>query len=100
MPKISIDIPHKLSKNDARNRINKFASTELSKSDLGLSELNVKWHDKGANFSFKITAVGIKGDLLVEQNFVNITSNIPFIFFPLKGQIEKIIRDHAATILK
>ena len=100
MPKVSIDISHNLSKSDAQNRVKSYLSKDLKNAVLGLTEVNVHWSEKGADFAFKITAILIKGNLVVDTNFVNITSNIPFVFFPLKGQIEKIIKEQAALILK
>ena len=100
MPNITIPIYHKIGQREALKRAKAFTDKIPIILLSNISNLKINWNGNNSEFSFSFANILIKGNLLVENDFISIKSKIPFIFLPLKGQIEKSIRQHAMDILK
>lgn len=65
-----------------------------------VSNLTINWNGNMAIFSFKAAKIPISGTLNVLKDAVEINSALPLVFFPLKSQIENVVKQHADSILK
>ena len=100
MAGITISIDHKVGQNEALNKIKKILDGASKQFSGEISDLRVVWNGPASDFSFKVANVLINGNLAVYNDSIAITSKIPFAFLLFKGQIEKIVRQHADGILK
>lgn len=64
-----------------------------------ISDLKNVWTDDSSAFSFLVKGIKITGELRIANESVTISGSLPLIFFPLKKQIEKIVRERATALL-
>src|SRR5450631_2728269 len=93
MPNITVDIPHQLSRDEARQRIQDLVAR--SRRDLsGLGAIEERW--TGDSLAFTISAAGstINGKLFIEDQVVRIEVALPWMLGMLASQIrEKISQE-------
>ncbi|MGI9429789.1 MAG: polyhydroxyalkanoic acid system family protein [Bythopirellula sp.] len=85
MPKINLEIPHTLSAEEARSRLEKFTEN-LPKDQV--SDLEQSWQDNTLTFSFKTFGIQISGDLTAEHEKMLVDLELPFSAMIFKGKIE------------
>jgi len=100
MPQIAIKINHSLGQDVAVDRVKVFLGSPKNTLLSQVTELNVKWIAFECLYSFKIKNISIKGRMSVFNDLIIVNSNIPFVFLPFKGQIERNAMEHAKKILK
>jgi len=92
MPAFNIEVPHPLSKEDAKNKLENFMEQVRSKYQDQVSDLQENWDDHTLTFSFKTYGFSISGNLVVEDKKVAITGTLPFAALAFRGKIEQSIR--------
>lgn len=99
MPSFAMSVPHKLTQDEAQSRIKNLLAELKQQYGDQVSDLQETWN--GHNGQFALTAMGmrISGTLAVEPEQVSLNGNIPFAAVPFRGQIEKLIREQAETLL-
>ena len=100
MPTLSINLIHNIGQQSAINRVRKFADEAPIKLAPQLTGFRIIWNNNVAEFKFSYLSISISGNLLISQNDINISSNIPLVLLPLTGQIEKAVKKYALDILK
>jgi putative polyhydroxyalkanoate system protein len=92
MPKVEISQHHKVTADEARKRID-----SLNK-DLGDKYgLSSHWH---SDTEAHVERTGAKGTIRVEANRVHVLLDLSFAMSPLKGTIEKRIKDELEKLFK
>lgn len=99
MPKIKLSINHKLGKQVAIERVKSLTKDGGNSLSNEISSLKSVWKNDFTEFSCVVRGIKIDGSLQFSDNSVTISGGIPFILFPLKGQIEKVVRQYAGNIL-
>ncbi len=99
MPTIIIPIKHKIGQAEALKRIRNYISTINNVLPPQVSNLKIAWNAYESDFSFSFSGMSIKGNVFINNDTIHIKSKIPIAFYPLKNQIEKIVRQHAENIL-
>ena len=89
MPKIKLEIPHQLSAEEARSRLERFTES-LPKDQV--SDLEQSWNDNTLNFGFKTYGIKIDGDLTAADEKLLVNVELPFSAMMFKGKIESGIR--------
>ena len=89
MPKINLEIPHKLSAEDARKRLEKF--TESLPQDQ-IKDLEQSWNENTLTFGFKTFGIKIGGDLTAAEEKLLVNLELPFSAMMFKGKIESEIK--------
>ena len=89
MPTISIQRPHKLEHKQAKAAAQKIAADLHQRFDLECT-----WD--GDNVSFQRS--GLSGEMRVGKNDVELNVQLSFLMTPLKGPIEKAIRNELDTL--
>ncbi len=99
MPKLKISHGHELSRDEAAERLKRFI--ELAKAQYGshVRDLVEEWSENTLSYSFRAMGFSTKGNLLVEENEVHITSDLPLAAIVFKGRIEETIRRQLASVL-
>lgn len=90
MSKIHIKRSHKLSRDEARARVEDIAKDLKKKLDADYA-----W--KGDSLKFKRT--GASGSIDVGDDFIDINIELGMLLSPMKGKIEKSIKDHMKVAL-
>lgn len=99
MPKIEINIPHSLTKDEALNRIQQFLPQLKAQHSDKISDLEETWNGNTGEFNFKISGFKVSGTLEVGESDVVIKGDIPFAALLFKGTIEETIQAKAMELL-
>ena len=97
MPKINLEIPHSLSAEEARSRLEKF--TDSLPQDQ-VSDFEQTWNDNTLTFSFKTFGIQIAGDLTAEQEKMLVNLELPFSAMMFKGKIESEMKKQLERLTK
>lgn len=100
MPKFSFSIPHTLSAEDAKGRLDKFIEALEAKADGSVADLERQWVDNALVFGFKTYGIKIGGRMTVEEDKVAIDGDLPISAMMFKGKIESEIKKQLDRLLK
>jgi len=99
MPKFGVRVPHALSKDEARSRLERFVEVIEMKYADKVSDLNQSWQGDTLNFRFKTYGIALDGEITVTDNELNLAGNLPFAAMMFKGKIESEIRESLEKIV-
>ena len=99
MPKIELNIPHSLTKDEALTRIQNFLPELKAEHADRIMDLEESWNGDIGVFSFKISGFKVSGSLEVGESSVVIKGDLPFAALLFKGTIEDTIRTKAMELL-
>lgn len=99
MPKLNLSVPHKLTQDEAKNRIVKLIADSRAKFGGQVSDLKETWDGYTEHFSFRVMGMSIEGRVDVQPSEVVIDGNLPWSAAPFKGMIEAEILKHARELL-
>ena len=99
MPKFNLDVPHELSADEAKSRLERFI--EMLKSQHGdkVSDLEQSWADNTLSFAFKTFGFKVAGAIESLDNHLAVTGDIPFAAMMFKGKIESEIREQLGRLM-
>jgi hypothetical protein len=100
MPKLVLNIPHALSKQEALSRIQHFLPQLKAQHSDKISDLYESWSGNTGTFKFKISGFKVSGSIVVDDTVVTITGDLPLLALPFKSQIESTIIQQAEELLK
>ncbi len=100
MPKLNFAIPHSLSKEDARHKLERFAESMKGKFQDQVSELEESWEGDKLNFGFKTFGISIQGDIAVGESDLAVVCELPFSAMLFKGKIESGMREQLGRLMK
>jgi len=95
MPRLSMQIPHALGREEATRRIKEL----LPKARERVSDLDEQWQDHTLAFQFKAMGFKVGGTLAVEETAAKIDVDLPLAAMMVKGMIEQRVRQEIGTIL-
>lgn len=99
MANLSMNIPHKLTKEEALGRIKSLLG-KLSAEHAGtISDVKEDWVDNQGNFSFTAKGFDLAGTIQVNPSDVQIDAQLPFAVSLFSGAIKNIIRENADKLL-
>ncbi len=85
MPKINLEIPHKLSAEEAKSRLERFTES-LPKDQV--KDLEQSWNENTLTFGFRTFGIQIGGDITAANENLLVDINLPFSAMMFKGKIE------------
>lgn len=100
MPKINFEIPHPLSNEDAKDRLQRFVESLESKFQDNVSDLQQSWEGDRLDFGFKTYGIKIAGNINVEDSRIAVDIDLPISAMMFKGKIESEIRKQLERLLK
>jgi putative polyhydroxyalkanoate system protein len=99
MPKFGVRVPHTLTKDEARSRLERFVDVIEQKYADKVSDLKQSWEGDVLRFHFKSYGIAIDGEITVADNALNLVGDLPFAAMMFKGKIESEIRDSLEKIV-
>jgi putative polyhydroxyalkanoate system protein len=99
MPKLNVEVPHTLSAQDARNRLDRFAEALGEKFKDKISDLEQHWDGDTLRFRFKTYGIPLEGGITVGDQRLELAGDLPFSAVMFKGKIESTIRDELAKLV-
>lgn len=96
---MKIEIPHELSKDNARDKIKNLLSELKEKYSGQVKEVNETWTDYRNDFSIAMGPMSTNGYINVDDQLVEIELEIPMFAAMFKGQIKSLIEEEAKKIL-
>ena len=91
MPKFKADVPHKLSQDEATERLKTFLEKVKERYQDQVSQLDGEWVDNVLNFSLTTYGFTIDGKLTVDDDKAALDGKLPFAAVAFKGKIEQSI---------
>jgi hypothetical protein len=77
VPKFQTEIPHTLSADEAKNRLERFIESLLATSGDKVSDLTQSWNDNTLNFAFKTFGFKIAGAITSLEKKLDVVGDIP-----------------------
>jgi putative polyhydroxyalkanoate system protein len=99
MPKFGVKVPHNLTQEEARSRVERFAEMLRQKMQDKVSDLEQTWDGDTLNFSVKTYGIQLKGGIVVKDNELDLNGDLPFAAMMFKGKIESEIREQLERIV-
>ncbi|MBC7826791.1 MAG: polyhydroxyalkanoic acid system family protein [Chitinophagaceae bacterium] len=99
MPSLEMSIPHNLSQQEAKRRIQELLPKMKSDYADQIKDLHEEWKDNTGKFSFSIMGFAVSGTLNVNESTVDLDGNLPFAATFFKGKIKSVIQEKAQEIL-
>ena len=99
MPNFTMDVPHNLEQEEAKNRVQGLLEKVREQYQDQVSDLEESWTDNTLSFAFKTYGFDIKGDVNVEPEKVCLQGGLPFAAVAFKGKIEQVIREQLEKVL-
>ena len=100
MPKSNISVQHSLPQAEALRRIKDVLPSIMAKHEGKFSDLKQNWTNNGGTFSLKALRFSVKGALNVTGSNAQLSVDLPLAALPVKGKIERNIREEAEKALK
>ena len=99
MPELKASIPHQLPKNDALQKIKTLLEKMKAEHADKISNLHQDWQGYTGLFSFLVMGFAVSGTLTVEENSVELVSDIPLPALLFKSKIKSMIEEEGARLL-
>ncbi len=99
MPKLNITIPHRLPPAEAAQRIRRLLNDLKAEHGDKISHLKEDWNNHTGKFDCSVMGFQVSGTLAIEPAQVVITGSLPLAAMLFKGQLESMIKKHAAELL-
>ena len=100
MPKFGVQVPHTLTKDEARSRLERFVEMIEQKYANQVSDLQQTWDGDTLNFHFKTYGIPLDGSIAVGDHDLNMSGDLPFTAMMFKGKIESEIREGLERIVR
>jgi putative polyhydroxyalkanoate system protein len=99
MPKFEVRVPHTLTKDEARSRLERFIEMLQEKYANKVSDLQQTWEGDTLRFHFATYGIPLDGGIAIGDNELNLTGDLPFRALIFKGKIESEIREALERIV-
>ena len=100
MPKFHFEIPHSLTADEAKSRMERFVESLQAKFQDKVSDLDQGWNGNTLAFGFKTFGIKITGDITAHDNKLDVNGEIPFSAMMFKGKIESEVREQLARLMR
>ncbi len=99
MPKLSIVVPHELGKEEATSRVKRLAEKINDRYQDQAKDVKHAWEGSTLSYSFRTMGMGFKGAISIDDDAVNVDSDLPFAAMMFKGKIESSCREELTKLL-
>lgn len=100
MPKINMSIPHALTAEEAKRRLENKAEFYQSQFGDQVKDLTQSWAGNILSFGFKTMGMRFDGTMGVENDKVVVNADIPFAAMMFKAKIESELKSRVDQILR
>ncbi len=99
MPQFNVTVPHTLSREDARAKLEKFSEFLQQKFQGQVKNVEESWEGDTLNFAFRTYGINLKGNIAVNDSDLKLTGEIPFSAMMFRGKIESAIREQLENLV-
>jgi putative polyhydroxyalkanoate system protein len=99
MPKFNVQVPHSLTREEARTRLERFADNLQRKFQTQVSDLHQSWEDDTLRFRFKTYGIPLSGGIAVGDAALDVDGDLPFSAMMFRGKIESSIREELEKLV-
>jgi len=99
VPKLNFEIPHTLSAEDAKSRLERFADSIKDKFQDQAKDIEQSWNGNALSFGFKTMGMKIEGNIEVDDQRLVVDSTIPFAAMMFKGKIESAMKEQLGRLV-
>jgi putative polyhydroxyalkanoate system protein len=99
MPKFNVQVPHSLTREEARARLERFADRLQQKFQTQVSDLDQSWEDDTLRFRFKTYGIPLSGGIAVNDASLDVDGDLPFTAMMFRGKIESSIREELEKLV-
>ena len=99
MPKFNVQVPHSLSQQEARARLERFAEMLQQKFQGQVSDLHQSWENDTLRFRFKTYGIPLEGGITVGDQALDVDGELPFSAMMFRGKIESSIRQELERLV-
>ncbi len=99
MPKINFDVPHTLTADDAKEKLQKFIDAIQSRFKDQVSDLEQSWEGNDLLFGFKTFGIKIGGKISAFEDKLSVDCDLPFAAMMFKGKIESEMREQLERLV-
>lgn len=99
MPKMNISVAHEMGRDEACQRLRGFLNLVKERYQDQVSNLEEEWTESTLVFGFTTYSFNIRGQLVVDEDQVNLDGELPFAAMMFKGRIESEIREQLGRVL-
>ncbi len=99
MPRITLETPHNLGREEAARRLKEKFGAVRAKYGAQVNNLQENWLDHTFSFGFNAMGMGISGTVEVEDATVKLVTDLPLPAMLFKGAIEERIRQEISGLL-
>lgn len=100
MPKMSIEVPHDLSREEAQSRVQGMLDDLKQQYGDKISDVREEWNGDTGTFAFTAMGMSVDGTLQVTDRDVQMKGDLPWAAKPFQGTIEATIRERTERLLK
>lgn len=100
MPKFSTEVPHNLSAEEAKSRLERFVEMLKEQHRERVSDLSQEWNGNTLSFAFKTFGFKVGGAIAALENKLAVTGDIPLAAMMFKGKIEAEIREQLGRLMR
>jgi hypothetical protein len=100
VPKFHFEVPHTLSADEARSRLERFIESLGAKFQDKVSDLEQQWDGNTLSFGFKTFGIKIKGAIAALADKLDINGELPFSAIMFKGKIESEVREQLTRLMR
>ena len=95
MPKFGVRVPHNLTQQEARSRLERFVEVFEGQ----VSDLHQSWEGDTLRFRFKTYGIQLEGGIAVTENELDLNGDLPFSAMMFRGKIESGIREQLERLV-
>ena len=95
MPRLSMQIPHALGREEAARRVKE----QIPKAQSQVTDFDEQWQEHTLTFHFKAMGFKVGGTLAMEDSAANLDVDLPLAAMMVKGIIEQRVRQEFGTVL-
>lgn len=99
MPKFGVRVPHQLTKDEARTRLERFVEMLQQKFEGQVSDLTQSWEGDKLGFRFKTYGIQLDGGITITDSELNLAGDMPFSAMMFRGKIESAIREQLERLV-
>jgi putative polyhydroxyalkanoate system protein len=99
MPKFGVKVPHQLTRDEARSRLERFVEMLEQKFGDQVKDLQQSWDGDTLNFKFRTYGIQLDGGIAVADNELNLSGDLPFPAMMFRGKIESAIREQLEKLV-
>ena len=99
MPSVTVAVPHELEQQEATDRLKAQFDNLKNRFGQDVSAVEEAWDGHVLRFGFTTYGIQIRGTVTSGDSDVTVSADLPLVAMPLKGTIEKQIREELEKIV-